>query len=117
MEAAQVNPSQTHSKRSEKWIPVHAWLESLDKKGVVRSREISNWLSQNPLVKEQLYSRYSHYHLMHYVQKCHSRILKRRDKGKFNASVPVMVKDNGVKMVRVLLSALIWFPSHYALVT
>ena len=60
-----VNHLQPRSKRSEQWEQVCAWLESLNKKEVVKAKEISYWLSANPKVKEQLYSQHSHYHLMH----------------------------------------------------
>ncbi|KAL5725507.1 non-specific serine/threonine protein kinase [Ranunculus cassubicifolius] len=66
--------------RTDQWIPVYAWLESLDKNEVVKSKDITDWLSENPDVKEKLYSRHSRYHLMHYVQKCHMKILKRQGK-------------------------------------
>ena len=81
-EENQINPPQTNSKCSTQWRPVHAWLEKLNKREVVKSTEISDWLCKNPKVKEDLYSRYSRCHLMHYIQKCHNRILKRQGKGK-----------------------------------
>ncbi|PIA40206.1 hypothetical protein AQUCO_02500124v1 [Aquilegia coerulea] len=66
--------------RTDQWIPVYAWLEALDKNEVVKSKEITDWLSENPSVKEKLYARHSRYHLMHYIQKCHMKILKRQGK-------------------------------------
>ena len=86
-EENQVNPLQTNLKCSTQWRPVHDWLETLNKREVVRSTEISDWLSKNPEVKEDLFSRYSRGHLMHYIQKCHNRILKRRAKGKVQSIV------------------------------
>ncbi|KAF9606258.1 hypothetical protein IFM89_024079 [Coptis chinensis] len=76
--------------RTDQWIPVYAWLESLDKDEVVKSKEISDWLDDNPSVRDKLFSRHSRYHLMHYVQKCHVKILKRRGKlpTKGSESVP-----------------------------
>ncbi|AES73071.2 hypothetical protein MtrunA17_Chr3g0132271 [Medicago truncatula] len=68
--------------RTDQWLPVYAWLETLNKDEVVKSKEISEWLEQNPDIQEQLCSRHTRYHLMHYVKKCHFKILKRRQKGK-----------------------------------
>ncbi|WJX35011.1 hypothetical protein P8452_23060 [Trifolium repens] len=68
--------------RTDQWLPVYAWLETLNKDEVVKSKEIADWLEQNPKIQEQLCSRHSRYHLMHYVKKCHFKILKRRQKGK-----------------------------------
>ena len=72
--------------RTDQWIPVYEWLEILDKDEVVKSKDISDWLTENPTVREQLCSRHSRYHLMHYIKKCHLKILKRREKKK----VPVV---------------------------
>ncbi|KAH9720848.1 hypothetical protein KPL70_006212 [Citrus sinensis] len=69
--------------RTDQWIPVYAWLENLDQDEVVKSKDISDWLNANPQVKEQLCSRHSRYHLMHYIKKCHLKILKRREKKGF----------------------------------
>ncbi|KAL7241258.1 hypothetical protein ACSBR2_006809 [Camellia fascicularis] len=85
----QFNFLQAHSQRSAQWSPVHSWLESLDKSEVVKSKEISVWLSENPSAKELLYLRYSRYHLMHYIQKCHSRMLKRQGRGKVSIAMDV----------------------------
>lgn len=49
---------------------------------MVKSKEISDWLTENPKIQEQLCSRHSRYHLMHYIKKCHFKILKRREKRK-----------------------------------
>lgn len=66
--------------RTEQWIPVYSWLESLDANEVVKSKAINEWLSQNPKVKEQLFATHSSYQLMHYIRKCHARILRKRGK-------------------------------------
>ncbi|GMJ05867.1 hypothetical protein like AT5G50410 [Hibiscus trionum] len=66
--------------RTDQWIPVYSWLESLDSDEVVKSKDISDWLNENQQVKDQLCSRHSRYHLMHYIKKCHLKILKRREK-------------------------------------
>ncbi|KAL9680873.1 hypothetical protein QQ045_012653 [Rhodiola kirilowii] len=64
--------------RTDQWQPVYSWLESLNKEEVVRSEDIAEWLEKNPAIKEDLSSKHSRYHLMHYIKKCHFKILKRR---------------------------------------
>ncbi|XP_042503201.1 uncharacterized protein LOC122080316 [Macadamia integrifolia] len=100
MEANRVEPLASRFQRTDQWIPVYSWLESLETKEVVKSKEIDEWLSKNPKVKEQLYARHSRYHLMHYVQKCHLKMLKRRQKQKgIQYSTPtsqVKIQDNVV---------------------
>ena len=81
-EESQVDIPHARFQRTDQWRPVYSWLESLDKDEVVKSKDISDWLSENPQVQEQLCSRHSRYHLMHYIKKCHMKILKRRDKKK-----------------------------------
>ncbi|XP_015882174.2 uncharacterized protein LOC107418020 [Ziziphus jujuba] len=83
-EANQVDLPIPHARfqRTDQWRPVYSWLESLDKDEVVKSKDISDWLNENPNVQEQLCSRHSRYHLMHYIKKCHMKILKRREKKK-----------------------------------
>ncbi|KAF3965481.1 hypothetical protein ACB098_04G156100 [Castanea mollissima] len=66
--------------RTDQWRPVYSWLESLDQEEVVKSKEISDWLSANPDIQEQLCSRHTRYHLMHYIKKCHIKILKRKER-------------------------------------
>ncbi|KGN64407.1 uncharacterized protein LOC101216205 [Cucumis sativus] len=68
--------------RTDQWIPVYSWLESLQQDEVVKSKEISDWLTENPTIRDQLCSRHSRYHLMHYIKKCHLKILKRKEKKK-----------------------------------
>jgi hypothetical protein len=77
--------------RTDQWLPVYAWLETLNKDEVVKSKEIADWLEQNPKIQEQLCSRHSRYHLMHYVKKCHFKILKRRQKGKVSISFSLLL--------------------------
>lgn len=81
-EVNQLDLPHARFQRTDQWIPVYSWLETLDKDEVVKSKEISDWLTQNPKVQEQLCSRHSRYHLMHYIKKCHLKILKRREKRK-----------------------------------
>ncbi|CAJ1975049.1 unnamed protein product [Sphenostylis stenocarpa] len=94
-EASQLDLPQARFQRTDQWIPVYSWLETLDKDEVVKSKEISDWLTENPSVQEQLCSRHSRYHLMHYIKKCHLKILKRRDKKK---SVEQPDKDSSLKV-------------------
>lgn len=68
--------------RTDQWLPVYSWLESLETDEVVKSKDVSDWLSENPKVKDQLGLRHSRYHLMHYIKKCHMKILKRKEKRK-----------------------------------
>lgn len=35
---------------TDQWISVYSWLETLDKDQVVKSKEISDWLMENPKV-------------------------------------------------------------------
>ncbi|XP_028765162.1 uncharacterized protein LOC114723436 isoform X1 [Neltuma alba] len=81
-EANQLDIPHARFQRTDQWIPVYSWLETLDKDEVVKSKEISDWLTENPKVQEKLCSRHSRYHLMHYIKKCHLKILKRREKKK-----------------------------------
>ncbi|EXB98020.1 hypothetical protein L484_005509 [Morus notabilis] len=81
-EASPVDTPHARFQRTDQWRPVYSWLESLDKDEVVKSKDISDWLTENPNVQEQLCSRHSRYHLMHYIKKCHMKILKRREKKK-----------------------------------
>ncbi|KAK6921902.1 hypothetical protein RJ641_012409, partial [Dillenia turbinata] len=84
--------------RTDQWLPVYSWLESLDRDEVVKSNEMKDWLAANAEVSEQLCSRHSHYHLMHYIKKCHVKILKRREKKKAleqrNQVTPVKFQPN-----------------------
>ncbi|XP_012091945.1 uncharacterized protein LOC105649778 isoform X2 [Jatropha curcas] len=81
-EMNQVDLPQARFQRTDQWLPVYSWLESLDKDEVVKSKDISDWLTENPEVRDQLCSRHSRYHLMHYIKKCHLKILKRRERKK-----------------------------------
>ncbi|PON77314.1 ribonucleoside-diphosphate reductase subunit beta [Parasponia andersonii] len=81
-EESQVDTPHARFQRTDQWRPVYSWLESLDKDEAVKSKDISDWLAENPQVMEQLCSRHSRYHLMHYIKKCHMKILRRRDRKK-----------------------------------
>uniref|UniRef100_A0A7C8YTQ7 Uncharacterized protein n=1 Tax=Opuntia streptacantha TaxID=393608 RepID=A0A7C8YTQ7_OPUST len=82
--------------RTDRWLPVYTWLESLNADEVVKSKDISDWLSANPKICEQLCSRHSRYHLTHYIKKCHSKILKRQDKLKVEQPKAVEPTSEGV---------------------
>lgn len=82
--------------RTDRWLPVYTWLESLNADEVVKSKDISDWLSANPKICEQLCSRHSRYHLTHYIKKCHAKILKRQDKLKIEQPKAVEPTSEGV---------------------
>ncbi|XP_059657406.1 uncharacterized protein LOC132303963 [Cornus florida] len=99
----QVDLHQARFQRTDQWMPVYSWLESLDADEVIKSKDILDWLSENAEVREQLYSRHSRYHLMHYIKKCHVKILKRKEKKKglqpTSKEDPVKVhKNEGIKL-------------------
>ncbi|GLT75260.1 hypothetical protein SLA2020_469960 [Shorea laevis] len=79
-EPSQVDIHPARFQRTDQWRPVYSWLESLDADEVVKSKDISDWLNENATVKEDLFTRHSRYHLMHYIKKCHLKILKRNEK-------------------------------------
>ncbi|KAG9445983.1 hypothetical protein H6P81_012111 [Aristolochia fimbriata] len=101
----QDDPPRPRFVRTDQWIPVYSWLESLEANEVVKSKDISEWLSENPKVKDQLYARHSRYHLMHYIQKLHLKMLRKREKLKkgtqhiqpsiARTSLPIRIIDNG----------------------
>lgn len=61
-------------------MPVYSWLESLDTDELIKSKDVVDWLTANPEIRDDLYARHSRYHLMHYIKKCHVKILKRKEK-------------------------------------
>lgn len=61
-------------------MPVYSWLESLDTDELIKSKDVVDWLTANPQIRDDLYARHSRYHLMHYIKKCHVKILKRKEK-------------------------------------
>ncbi|CAN4085997.1 unnamed protein product [Withania somnifera] len=83
--------------RTDQWKPVYSWLETLDTDEVVKLKEIIDWLTENSDVREQLSSRHSCYHLMHYIKKCHMKILKRKEKKKKG---PELTKNVSVSEVK-----------------
>ncbi|KAG9151666.1 hypothetical protein Leryth_001961 [Lithospermum erythrorhizon] len=78
-------------------MPVYSWLESLDTDEVVKSNQISDWLTANQHILQHLSSRHSRYHLMHYIKKCHVKILKRQGKIVFPQ---VADKSSSVKVAK-----------------
>lgn len=61
-------------------MPSYSWLESLDTDELIKSKDVVDWLTANPEIRDDLYARHSRYHLMHYIKKCHVKILKRKEK-------------------------------------
>uniref|UniRef100_A0A6N2MHB5 Uncharacterized protein n=1 Tax=Salix viminalis TaxID=40686 RepID=A0A6N2MHB5_SALVM len=53
-ETYQVGAPHARFQRTDQWLPVYSWLESLDKDEAVKSRDISDWLAENPDIREQL---------------------------------------------------------------
>lgn len=62
---------------------------------LVSGKEISEWLSANPAVMERLFSKHSRYHMMHYIQRLHLKLLKKR--GKLPKSVQLSAARASVK--------------------
>ncbi|PIN20635.1 hypothetical protein CDL12_06677 [Handroanthus impetiginosus] len=84
--------------RTDQWMPVYSWLESLDTDEVIKSKDVVDWLTANPEIRDHLYSRHSRYHLMHYIKKCHVKILKRKEKqGLIVAKLPPSKVDHSVE--------------------
>jgi hypothetical protein len=59
---------------------VYKWLESLELESLVTSKEISEWLTSNPQIMDRLVEKHSKYHLIHYTQRMHLKLLKKRGK-------------------------------------
>lgn len=80
--------------RTDQWMPIYSWLESLDTDEVIKSKDVVDWLTANPEIRDDLYARHSRYHLMHYIKKCHVKILKRKEKqGLIIAKIPPSNSD------------------------
>ncbi|KAL1814590.1 hypothetical protein ACET3Z_017164 [Daucus carota] len=95
--------SQARFQRTDQWKPVYTWLETLEDTEVVKSNDIADWLSANPEVRDDLCSRHSRYHLMHYIKKCHVKLLKRKERKKGlaitnKANTGIMSKSEGKKL-------------------
>ncbi|KAK1389026.1 RING finger protein [Heracleum sosnowskyi] len=90
---------QARFQRTDQWKLVYTWLETLEDTEVVKSNDIADWLSANPDVRDDLYSRHSRYHLMHYIKKWHVKILKRKERKKglpiTKANKKIMSKSEG----------------------
>ncbi|CAI9267304.1 unnamed protein product [Lactuca saligna] len=76
------DPNHARFQRSDQWKPIYSWLETLKTEEVIKSKEIIDWLTENPEIRDDLSARHSRYHLMHYIKKCHMKILKRKEKKK-----------------------------------
>uniref|UniRef100_A0ACD5ZVD0 Uncharacterized protein n=1 Tax=Avena sativa TaxID=4498 RepID=A0ACD5ZVD0_AVESA len=66
--------------RTDLWKPVYQWLETLEMDTLVESKQISEWLAANPQVMNRLVEKHSKYHLIHYSQRMHLKLLKKRGK-------------------------------------
>ncbi|XP_076929347.1 uncharacterized protein LOC143593674 [Bidens hawaiensis] len=76
------DPFHFRFQRSDQWMPVYKWLETLETDEAIKSKDVLDWLAENPEIKKDLSSRHSRYHLVHYIKKCHMKILKKREKKK-----------------------------------
>ncbi|KAI3512815.1 hypothetical protein L1887_20135 [Cichorium endivia] len=76
------DPNHARFQRTDQWMPIYSWLETLNTDEVIKSKEIIDWLTENPEIRDDLSARHSRYHLMHYIKKCHMKILKRKEKKK-----------------------------------
>lgn len=47
---------------------------------LVTSKQISEWLMVNPQIMDRLVEKHSKYHLIHYTQRMHLKLLKKRGK-------------------------------------
>lgn len=61
-------------------MPAYQWLESLDRDQIVSGDEVAEWFDRNAEFRDRLLSRHTKYHMMHYVQKLHLKLLKKRGK-------------------------------------
>lgn len=67
--------------RTDLWLPAYEWLESLDDRDqLITTKEATDWLSQNRDFQERILAKHSKYHLMHYLQKLHLKLLKKKGK-------------------------------------
>lgn len=78
-DAGGMDGSRGRFRRAKHWSPVYSWLESLDTKEVVSGKDVKDWFLANPEIEENL-SRNSRYHLLHYIQRVHMKILRRKGK-------------------------------------
>jgi hypothetical protein len=80
--------------RTDLWKPVYQWLESLEMDSLVETKQISDWLTSNPKIMDRLVEKHSKYHLIHYTQRMHLKLLKKRGKlPKVNAFLNSFVDD------------------------
>ena len=82
-----LEPPTARFKRSDKWKPVYSWLESLNMGSVVGARAIEVWLETNPILRAELLEKHTRHHLFHYIQKCHTNIIKKKKKKVLNGVV------------------------------
>jgi hypothetical protein len=80
--------------RTDIWKPVYQWLESLEMDSLVETKQILDWLTSNPKIMDRLVEKHSKYHLIHYTQRMHLKLLKKRGKlPKVNAFLNSFVDD------------------------
>ncbi|KAJ3681260.1 hypothetical protein LUZ60_015749 [Juncus effusus] len=81
--------------RTDLWQPAYKWLESLEKETLVTHKEVSDWLDANPNILQRLAEKHSRYHLVHYTQRMHLKLLKKR--GKLPKSVQLSAARASIK--------------------
>lgn len=59
---------------------MYQWLESLELDSLVATQQISDWLTSNPKIMDRLVEKHSKYHLIHYTQRMHLKMLKKKGK-------------------------------------
>ncbi|XP_076906823.1 uncharacterized protein LOC143563081 [Bidens hawaiensis] len=61
-------------------MPVYNWLESLNTDEVVSKIQVQDWLTANATIMKDMVEKHPGCHLVHYIRKCHKKILKKRGK-------------------------------------
>ncbi|KAG0566908.1 hypothetical protein KC19_7G096500 [Ceratodon purpureus] len=82
---------------SEKWKPVWLWLQSLGRTKIVDSAEVTAWLNSNPGYAAEMKQYHSHGTLVHYVQKCHSRLVHGRNYKGEGKKLPTKLMTNAIE--------------------
>lgn len=59
---------------------MYQWLESLELDSLVATQQISDWLTSNPKIMDRMVEKHSKYHLIHYTQRMHLKMLKKKGK-------------------------------------
>jgi hypothetical protein len=93
--------------RSEKWMPVYKWLESLELDSLVAAKVVEAWLDSNPSLRDELLKEHTRQHLFRYVLKCHNNLLKKKKKQALKiamVSIALFSSKRKINFVDVILS-------------